>query len=405
MLWLNEPSAAVFRKEAECLARDEPPEGGYKTIIAGSDYERTLRGCRDKNARANAADRQFEAGAVRALTYIADAEAYSLKQDSDDEYKTIPKNSPYSRRLDGCRSESELRYNAIAQCETDALDLCKKSALNALVNEEADDSSYVILLAQTKDFPSRFFETVVPAIERGFQSERYRSTEIERFTQTLNSLIYRAHICLLKDDDIEPFRKFVRILFAGLIYGPNHPLALDLRTGPTPSFEESGCGNYDRDEGTTIRLTQIFDDRGIHTGYSELFRPSQVVFFGRSSRTQEYLSRVSELFPDDSEIETRLQQSQVVLFPIILHPTVGRVHGMLVCAGDVWRFYDLKSTNGSCIVSREGTTPVDHLIELRPGDYLRLGAPADVDDTDVNLFMDAATIMVSSHVDLTEDYV
>ncbi|MDO4805721.1 MAG: FHA domain-containing protein [Coriobacteriales bacterium] len=420
MLWLNEVGVEVYRAEAELFARGECPESGFRTIDEASSYAESLRSCKDEKERSKVATKQFESKAVRARVYIEEADGFSMNEELEDEnqgyvgeYSTIPSHSAYRDRLKGCRSKNELEQTALDQCEGDAIERCVQRVVDLYENDEAANVSYLALLVGIEDFPVRFFTSVVPAIESGLRSERHRPSDIQRYIQTLNGLIYMAHR-RLSDGDLNsvdhPFREFATALFAGLVFGPNDRLALGLNEDTTQTETDSGFGGagfdgYDGRESAIIRLTQVFDARGAHTGYSELFRPSQVVFFGRSPEIDKYLARCRELFADDSETIATVDDREPVVFPTVLHPAVGRWHGMLLCEDDTWRYYDLASTNGSSIVTADGITPVQTLIELRPGDYLRVGASANVDVLDTNAYEDAATLFVSSHVDLTEDYV
>lgn len=413
-LWLNSIGVDVYRTEAEMLASGELTESGFKTIVKGSAYEAALRACKDEKERSKVAAKQFEARAVRARLYVEEAESFAMNQEvtcegegPEDEYRTIPAHSRYREMLRECRDAQELEQVAIGQCEGDAIERCVQRVIDLYQDDEAAEVSYLSLLVGVEDFPVQFFSVVVPSIESGLRSERYRPSDIQRFVQTLNGLVYMAHKCLLAgdaEDDIRPFREFATTLFAGLIYGPNSRLALGLQEA-TPTIASGELVGYYREEGTTIRLTQVFDDRGAHTGYSELFRPAQVVFFGRSNEAERYLERCDALLSDDPETVALVRSREPVVFPTVLHPAVGRWHGMLLCEDDTWRYYDLDSTNGSSIVSGEDVASVDPLIEVRAGDYLRIGASANVDVRDANAYEDAATLHISSHVDLTEDLV
>lgn len=414
-LWLNELDVNVYREEAEILAKGGRPMGGFKTIIEGSIYEEALLACKNKKERDAIAAKQYEMQATRALVYAEEAEAFLLNlelenggQEHEVKYRTIPNHSEYREQLINCKGEKEIEWTAIRQCEQDAMERCVRRVVSLYQDDDAVDVSYLSLLLDIEDFPTKFFTNVVPAIESGFKSERYSPSEIQWYIQTLNGLIYRAYKCrndASDHEDIRPFQEFAKALFAGLIYGPCHPLALGLSPEATPAIQSGWNREYDREEGSTLRLTQVFDAKCAHTGYSELFRPSQVVFFGRSSDVAKYLERCNKLFSDHAEMLMYMKSLKPVVFPTVLHPAVGRWHGMLLYEGEQWRYYDLDSTNGSSIVSDEKVYDIQRLIEIRPGDFLRIGAPSHLDVRDTNAFMDAATLLVSSHVDLTEDFV
>jgi hypothetical protein len=414
-LWLSEVDIETYRSEAEALARGERPRDGFRTIVEGSSYEDALLACKGKSERLEAMRKQFEAQAPRAFVYIEEAEAFRLNHDLEkegqtleDEYRTIPAHSEYRERLANCESDEEAERTAIRQCEEDAIERCVQRVIDLYHDDTASNVSYLSLLMSTVDFPITFFNQVVPAIEIGLKSERNSPSEIQWFIQTLNGLIYRAHSCLADKaahKDLAPFREFAKTLFAGLIYGPCNPLALGLAPEATPPIEAGNSRTYDGPESSTIRLTQVFDKSCAHTGYTELFRPSQVVFFGRSSDVATYLERCEEHFADDLETLAFVKSREPVIFPTVLHPAVGRWHGMLLCEDETWRYFDFDSTNGSSVISDEEVYDAKPLLEVRAGDYLRIGAPVHLDPLDSNAFMDAATLFVSSHVDLTEDLV
>ncbi len=420
MLWLNEVGVDTYRTEAEMFAKGECPKGRFRTIVEESSYAKSLRSCKDEKQRAKVAAKQFETNAIRARVYIEESDVFfmdegieGVSQEHVDKYRTIPIHSDYRDRLKGCRGRKELERIAVDQCESDALERCVQRVVDLCQDDEAEAASYLASLVGIREFPVKFFTNVVPAIESGLRSERYRPSDIQRFVQTLNSLIYLAHR-RLNDGDLSseehPFRRFATTLFAGLVFGPNSRLALGLQDETTQAeaeseFDADDFGGYDRCENTVIRLTQIFDERGAHTGYSELYRPSQVIFFGRNSEVEGYVTRCSELFSDNSDVSVAIKNREHVVYPTVLHPAISRWHGMLLCEDDTWRYYDLASTNGSSIVTADGVSPVQTLIEVRPGDQLRVGASENVDVMDTNAYEDAATLFVSFHVDLAEDYV
>lgn len=348
--WLGSKDWKDYADEALLLVKGEEPEGGFTTIPSGSDYERGLRAIKDKN----------EVGRI-----------------------------------------------ALSRCEADAIEACVDRVMNLWLDENSAEASSVASLVTRDGFPSDFFTYVLPAIESGLLSERYLPSDVQRYVQILNSLTYPAHKCLAKEGDaeaIKPFLRFVISLFSGLVYGPNHPLAVSRQWNTTePNYLSLSSDRKEEIEGTTIRLTQVFDDTGAYTGYSELFRSTQVVFLGRCPEVEAYLERCAQIFAEEPEILEGVKEREPVVYPIVFHDAVSNVHGMLLCEGDVWRLYDLNSTNGTSILSTEGTYAVDRLAEVKPGDRLRLGAPSYAHDA--NVYWDAATLSVSLNVDRSEQFI
>ncbi|MDO4538458.1 MAG: FHA domain-containing protein [Coriobacteriales bacterium] len=321
-------------------------------------------------------------------------------------FATIPQDSEYALLLQTARNLTECEDIAIRRCEADAIEAC----VDGIVELSQDDDksfaeervAYIASIVMLDHFSELFFDEVVPAIERGFLSERYSSADARQFVMTLGSLMDGAHRSVMAEDsDFEEYRAFLRVLVAGLVYGPRHPLAIDREWDETDEYRP--YHGTPVAEGTTIRLTQVFDADAVYTGYSDLLRSSQLMFFGKSPRVEEYLRHCRELFCDDQELLALLRTREATVFPMALHDAVSNMHGMLVCEGDVWRLYDLGSTNGTSIESADHASAVKNLIEVRPGDRIRLGAPANADDA--NVYWSAATILVSLNIDRTEELV
>ena len=343
--------------------------------------------------------------------YFDEAELFSKGIKPSGGYATIPEGSDYENELRNCANMKDRKHTITSRLEADAIDFCVAHVRDLLVDETASEASVFVSLALVEDFPVKFFTTVIPAIERGLLSERYSSSDIRQFVLTLNGTIYKAHSDLksyIKGEVgaivPEPFFRFLTTLFAGLIYGPEHPLAISRPWDATPYAEyELNEDDVERREGTTIRVTQVFDDAGIQTGYSELFRPMQVVFFGRSPDIDQYLKQCKNVFPEDSGILEAVSKCEKVVFPIAYHLAVSNRHAMMVFHGDSWWLYDLESTNGTSLASSDGIVDIEGLAKIAPGDKLRLGIHAE--GRGENVYYDAATLLVTLNVDLAEDYV
>ena len=326
-------------------------------------------------------------------------------------YATIPEGSSYQNALMACANKDSRKRIATSRLEADAIEACVGHVRDLLLDEEASEASSTVSLVLEHDFPVKFFTMVIPAIERGLLSERYRSSDIRQFVLTLNGTVYRAHNGLKRflggeaDTDLDPFFGFVTALFAGLIYGPDHPLAVSRQWDDTPEdlFGDEGDYDLERREGTTIRVTQVFDDAGIQTGYSELFRPMQVVFFGRSPNVDQYLEQCESIFPEESDTLEAISVREKVVYPIAYHLAVSNKHAMMLCQDDVWWLYDLESTNGTSVATSDGIINIEGLAKIEPGDRIRMGIPAEA--RGANVYYDAATLLVTLNVDLAEDYV
>ncbi|MBR3158542.1 MAG: hypothetical protein IKF14_05490 [Atopobiaceae bacterium] len=332
--------------------------------------------------------------------YLDEAESFARDTVPEGGFATIPQHSSYERQLMSCVNDAERRQLAISRCEQDAIDSCVSYIVDLASDDAAVDAAYITSLVMRDGFAIDFFTSVIPAIERGLLSERYRTADIQQFALTLNALSPAAHRCIVSEGaDLEPFSAFLKSLVAGLIYGPVHPVAIGRAWDATQDYLP-----YDQPEnpqGTTLRLTQLFDERGRFTGYSDVYHTSQLVLFGRSPSAEDYERRCTELFGDEPALLAAIRSREEVIFPIALHDAVSNVHGMLLCEEGVWRFYDLASSNGTSIASESGTSDVAYLVEVRAGDCLRLGAPASAHDA--NAFWDAATIRATLHVNRVEE--
>lgn len=353
----------AYRAEALATMKGKVPAGGYSTIEPGSEYE----------------------------LYLQNA--------------TYPQDKAYCIHL------------AESRCEADAVERCVDNIIERssverdreafIQGEQADGVAYVTSIV-TMD---GFIERVIPAIAKGFICERYRSWDVEKFKEKIVPLAYLAQRYLGDNDNdnvLDYYRKFLTVLVAGLVYGPNHPLVLE-KPEPTPHYIAYPTEEVSALRGMGVRLTQVFDGWGCNTGYSELFDAGQVVFIGRSGDLGDYLQRCEDMLKDQPEMLEVLESREQIVFPIAAtHASVSRVHGMLLCEEDIWRLYDLGSANRTSIrgvdgvneerrvVTTERDVVVEGIAKVLPGDRLRFGAP--VDASDANVYWDAATLLITLDV-------
>ena len=241
---------------------------------------------------------------------------------------------------------------------------------------------------------------MLPAIERGFVSERYHPTVAHQFTLTINEPMLKAHISIRQDSPtFDWLTEFLTILVAGLIYGPDHPLATFSAWNATGTYMT--VTSSERFTSTTLRITQVFDNNSNYEGYSVKLSPDQALFFGRSANVDDFYKSCDELFGKNSLMTNLIKSKTAIQFPISeVHDAVSIKHGMLLFQGGEWRYYDLNSSNGTSIKTAQDRQAIDATITIRPGDVLRLGAPVNTDDTnDTSIYLSAAAIRVTCYVD------
>lgn len=339
-------------------------------------------------------------------TYIDEAEEAFRRSWDYEGLSTISKESDYAKVLEACGTKEERRQKAILKCEDDAICACIAYMLDTDENGEFVHEPAMPDLVSQGDFPEKFYSSVMRAIERGFVSERYKPSEIQQFMTTLNDQLYSAADSMIdSDNEYAGFRNFARSLIAGLVYGPDNIIALARPWDATHDYREV---NYlPATQGEAIRVTQIFDNDLRQIGYSEVYRPSQVVFFGRCPEPDKYKEALSGILAKDGGLSIDLDSKEQIVFPIAYtHVQTSNVHGMLVYENAAWRLYDFASTNGTSVESTETSQTgakeqvvrtVDGILELMPGDRIRLGAPAEA--ADVNVYQGASTLLISSYVD------
>lgn len=329
-------------------------------------------------------------------TYEREAELLARGERPVEGFRTIEAGGAYERQILSSKSTHERRRLVRMRYERDALRRCVAHMVRKAASYDGSQTSCVSLV-YVDDFPAEFFRTVIPAIERGFVSERYHPSAARQFSITINDLLTQAQAGLLRENpNYVPFGRLVTALFAGLVYGPNHPIATGKPWNATEHFHPYRAAQ--RVDGVAIRVTQVFDPELAYEGYSEVYRPEQAVFFGRSAKLEDFLAACRRRFGDNRPFLKEISTREAIMFPIAeSHEAVGNVHGMLLCEGDVWRFYDFGSTNGTSIQSRQGSQGIDGTMTVRPGDLVRLGAPSTADDA--NVFWSAAVMHVSHYVE------
>lgn len=383
------------------LCKDLLPDRTPKTLTRAWTFSNVRRG---RDCRQSLFEKCWLAGR-HGKDYVDEARLFVKGLLPKEKLGPCAHDQDYAMLLRTTRSQAECDEVALRRCEADAIDACVNRIIELSRDDERLDvanDAIITSLVMLDHFSELFFDQVVPAIERGFLSERYSSVEARQFVMTLGGLMDRAHRCVTSEDSsFDSYRLFLRVIVAGLIYGPNHPIAMDREWDVTECYEP--YFGVQAVQGTTIRLTQVYGDYEKYTGYSELFRPAQVVFFGMCPDVGEYLERCDTLFHEEAETMHMLRSLEAKVFPMTLHDAVSNVHAMMVCEGDVWRLYDLGSSNGTSIASEGRVESVDHLIKIKPGDRIRLGAPVGAHDA--NVYWSAATILVSLNVDRTEELV
>lgn len=368
----------TYRAEALAFAGGNVPEGGFATIELGTGYAQELQAVAEEVAA-----QRLRAAAERRI--IAE--------------------------LIGKRTA----YLATRRCAADAIERCVGKIIE-LSTPEAEDRAFlqggeavpaasVTSLVMTDGFLDGFTRRIIPAITDGLECERYASVAIEGFARKLEDLAQQLTVGEDGEEDgerLDQFREFLTVLVAGIIYGPDHPLVVAGTPYPTEHFDPYFGESYEP-QGTDIRLTQVFDERGCSAGYSELFHSGQVVFVGRSTDAEEYMARCRDMFEGVPATLEVLDSCEKSVFPVAsTHASVSGLHGMLLCEEGVWRLYDLGSTNGTSVrgLVAQDVAP-GGVRNVQPGDFLSFGAPANANDA--NVYWDAVTLMLARHVSREEE--
>lgn len=269
-------------------------------------------------------------------------------------------------------------------------------AIGACVDRIADDgiggpsALKELVLDTTIDIVPALNESILPAIAAGFKTEGYSHASVATFCQVAEELLDKVD--LTADSGLRPF---ARMLVAALIYGPQHPLALNRPYNATVLVTEDEVDGYQDASavaGDTIRLTQVYSDDGAYCGFSDEYTQGDVVFFGRSPHLRDYLERCDE--PEYEEIKELLEGKNPIVFPVAAaHRKTSNVHGALARYGSGWYYYDLASTNGTMVEQAGRAISVAGLCGIRAGARICLGGLAG--DTDEDLYHDAAVVLVS----------
>lgn len=313
-------------------------------------------------------------------------------------YRTIKSGSTYQDMLQNAFDKSELDRMATQKCEADAIEACVDNLVRlAASSDDTEDASPFVSLVLSDNFAVGFYTQVMPAIEQGFYAERYSASDVRQFLDALNNLLEAAQFGLrAQQTDYEPLRRLAKSLFAALVYGPGHPMATDNSPDATSTyFEFEGKQHM---PGTSIRLTQVFSKDLLHTGMSVVCGESDVVFLGRSNDEDLFVRECGKAH--GRNVQKVVAKRSKVLFTIHdTHEAVSNQQGMLLCENGAWWYYDIDSHNGTSIQSSESIVPVQSVIKVLPGDLIRLGAPANTNADDLNVYNAAAVLRVTHHVD------
>lgn len=331
-------------------------------------------------------------------TYLEEAERRhtSEREEGEAPYLTIQEGSSYERDLLNAKDEEECKELAAQQCASDAIDTCVSNIIRIASDDDKENAPSITSLLWGKDAVVSFYEQIIPAIESGFEAERYRAADIRQFTLNICDLLASTCGALnsKQNTDYEVVRPLITALIAGLVYGPSHPIAISQEKNATSQYYSSH--GTQEVEGASIRVTQVFDDELVYTGYSQMLRPNQAIFFGRSPKIDDFEDACDKHL--NKETLQVLSEYETVLFPIgESHDAVGNVHGVLMCENDIWRFYDFESSNGTTLQSNDSITSVTGVMEILPGDLVRLGAPQNA--RDANVYWSAAAMYITKHVE------
>lgn len=264
---------------------------------------------------------------------------------------------------------------------------------NAIADPDNDSMLFNMYKSNYLSFAMGFHDTVLPAIADGFRTERYHSSDIARFSQTLDVLLGE-----LRPSRPKTLLNFARSLVAGLIYGPNHFLARISGGDATSLRTQSGTTDSDSygdvDE-TSIRITQLFSDNSAYMGYSELFDDGKVIFLGRNSDAKLFLEKCNPAFAEEVE------GLEAVFYPISnAHRRTSNEHAAIARLGGTWYYHDF-STNGSFIDDGKSRNPVHGgMAIVNPGDRICLGLE-DPSSSGEDRYRMATVVLVSFNIQET----
>ena len=259
------------------------------------------------------------------------------------------------------------------------------------LSNNADKSMlYSVYQSDYLRFAAEFKNSVLVAIQDGFSTERYHSTDIARFSQNIDRLLGD-----LSPSDPRTFRNFATPLVAALIYGPAHVLACadqgEQTVSHSPNSEPTEALDYNIDE-SSIRISQLFGDNSMFMGYSELFGDDKVVFLGRGSKLDQFLAKCNP------EFVSEIAGKQPVFFPIAhSHKRTSNAHGAIARLGETWYYHDF-STNGSYIENNGIRNAVrDSIALLQPGDCIHLGSSLPVASNEITYHL-SSVVLISFNV-------
>jgi len=275
------------------------------------------------------------------------------------------------------------------ECEFEAIHAC----VHSLCAKENDSTLRELYLHAPDSFAGMFHDVVLPAIEEGFEAERYRPSDIACFAQGIDRALSELDSSLP-----QTFRSFAIPLVAGVIYGPDHAAArAGAETATLRAFGDADAFDMPAAaiDTSTIVLTQLFSgDAGV-VGYSGAFDEGQAVLLGRGFDAVSYAGECGERLAADLEGKSPVQ------FPIShTHRSTSKAHGVIARISGSWYYHDL-STNGSYIENASQASTVHHgAVALAPGDriYLGLSEPPEGDPSAFHL---ATAILVSFKLDET----
>ena len=274
---------------------------------------------------------------------------------------------------------------------------CEFEAVHACVHSlcaKGGDSTLRELYQHSHDsFARKFHSIMLPAIEEGFEAERYHPSDIACFAQGIDRVLSELDASLP-----QTFRNFAVPLVAGVIYGPDHAAArAGAETATLRAFGDADA--YDTplvaiDAGSIV-LTQLFSDDAGVVGYSGAFDEDQAVLLGRGFDIASYAGECDERLAADLEGRSPVQ------FPIShTHLSTSKAHGVIACIGGSWYYHDL-SSNGSYVENASQASTVHHgAVALAPGDRIYLGL-SEPPEGDPNAFHLATAILVSFKLDET----
>lgn len=272
-------------------------------------------------------------------------------------------------------------------CELDAVHACVHGMCGSL----SDSALYELYRSSSDTFATNFHSMVLPAIAEGFAAERYHPSNIARFSQGIDRALGKLDYMLP-----QTFRNFAIPLVAGLIYGPDHPIARSHTNSATfqpAGLSVTGCLPPEAIDYSTIVLTQLFSNNAGFVGHSISYDSDCAILLGRNSDFASFIDGCDDTFAN------ALESKQPIAFPIShAHKSTSRAHGMIARIDEHWYFIDI-SSNGSYIENANEPSSVHRgIVALAPGDRIYLGL-AEPPTSDSAAYLQASTVLVSFKVD------